>query len=233
MTLRTNLIDLTHAVPHLRKHVVPLLRQASSISCDTVSGTKRVTYLNAVWDMYTHTYKAIGLIVTSPFDLLSEFPIWELCLDADNIPHAFGMSKPTPFGLKSGLSGHDGTPDGKSMALMMLRSKFKRPGFYSEMSHRALDIVLAAGAPVVCASYVSKILGKDVEPAEDGIHYKRNISGVGVVSKVMVGHPRGVNVTDYSNPHCPVIKGMAMQATNGTSDDLADLAAHYACMACL
>ena len=230
MNLRDRVAKLAHDQPELRKHLVPLLRkEATGLVCDTVSGADRMKYAEAVWDMYVKTYRSIGLIVSSAHGLLSEFPLWELCLDQDGIPHAFGLSKTTPFGLKSGLSGHDGTPEGKSMALLALRTKFKRPGHYGEVSHKVLEIALAAGAPVVCATYVPKILGKDVEPQENGVSYKRNISGVGPIVKVMIGHPRGIPTTDWSNQQCPVDGGV-QASVFGEEDEFGDLAAHHACM---
>jgi len=228
--LYDRVLRLAHEQPQMRKHLVPLLRRANSLTCDTVTGRNRLQYSDAVWDMYVKTYRSIGLIVSNVDGLLSEFPLWELCLDHDGVPHTFGLLKPTSFGLKSGLSGHDGTPEGKAMAVMELRTKYKRQGHYGEVSHKVQDIVLAAGAPVVCAAYVPQILNKDVEPQENGIQYRRVIVRVGPVVKVLVGRPKGIPVTSWSNPSCPtddVVKASVL----GESDDLGDRAAHYACMA--
>lgn len=224
-----NLCRIAAENPEMRRHIVPLLRRHAS-SCTVVTGNDRVEYMDAVWDMYVKTYHSIGLIVTSARGLITEFPHWELCIGSDGTPHSFGLSKPTSFGLKAGLSGSDGTPEGKAFTITNLRTKFKTPGYYGEVSHKVKDIALAAGAPVVCASLAAKVLGKEVTPLDDGVSYRRNISGVGPVVKVMVGHPRGVPTTDYNNPHCPSDGGI--QASDITDDDIADVMAHYACMAC-
>lgn len=180
--------------------------------------------------MYTATYRVLGLIVQSPGELLHEFPVWDLFVDGKGQARAFNLSKSTPFGQKSGLSGQDGTPEGKSALLSSLRAKFHQPGFYGEVSHKVLDIAIAAGAPVVCGVYVEKILGKKVEVLEDGIHYKRSLAGVGPVTKVLIGHPKGIPTTSLHNPVCPT--GMPIYASQEAVllDDVGDLAQHFSCL---
>jgi hypothetical protein len=118
---------------------------------------------------------------------------------------------------ESGASGSDGSPEGKQRAVHNIRTRFKQPGVYGEVSHKVKDIALAAGAPVVCVDYVSDILGKNITPVGDN-QYERSLSGVGRVVKVMVGKPRGVP------QDCPVDKTAGL-------DDICDLDAHCASLA--
>lgn len=228
MSLRSKLIRLAHAKPELRPHLLPLLGQSKvASSCRMVTGGDREEFLDQVWEMYQITYRSIGAGVKNPRELLTEFPSWELCFGKEGTPVAFNLYKPTSFGMKSGLSGSDGSPEGKATTINGIRTKFKKPGYYGEVSHKVKDIALAAGSPVVCASHAERVLGKNVEPLEDGISYKRSISGVGSVVKVMVGMPKGIPTTDWNNPQC--LLGATAAATEVTADDLADIGAHFAC----
>lgn len=177
------------------------MRRASS-SQIRVKGNDRRDYIPQVWDMFEKTYRAIGMPVKSPEGLL-KYPIWDLYFHEET-PVMFNLYKDTPFGLKSGLSGSDGSSEGKRAVVDNLRSKFKQSGYYGEVSHKVEAIAIAAGAPVVCATFVAKILGKPVQPVGDSLHYERNLDGVGSVTKIMVGKPKGVPTTDYKNPDCPV-----------------------------
>ena len=228
MTLYNDLLRLASEHAPLRAHLVPLLRgHISSTGCTQIKGPERAAYLNAVWAMYESTYRAIGLIVTNPQALLAEYPVWELCLDGET-PRTFTLYKPTSFGLKFGLSGSDGSSEGKSLTVQGIRTVFKQSGYYAEVSHKVRDIALAAGAPVVCSTYVEKILGKQVEPLEDGISYRRTLANVGPVVKTMVGKPRGIPTTTVDHPNCPVA---GAKATFASEPDTEGLDAHYACMA--
>ena len=71
---------------------------------------------------------------------------------------------------------------------------------YGEVSHAVEK--LSQGAPVVCAIYVPQVLGKAVVPERDGVHYRRSLEGVGMVTKKLVGRPKGVPVS--SENACPV-----------------------------
>jgi hypothetical protein len=207
-----------------------MIRNAS-VSCKVFTGSDRLDYVDPVWDMYEKTYRSIGLGVKSPLGLLDEAPTWEVCLDGDDVPRAFNFYKNTEFGMKSVLAGSDGSPDGKQLSVNGIRTKFKRPGFYGEVSHKVLDIALAAGAPVVCASYVGKILGKSVDPQPDGVSYRRTITGVGPVVKVLIGMPRGIPTTNWESPRCPVNSVLA-GSIDLVDDDVMDVLAHFSCIRC-
>lgn len=167
-----------------------------------VTGRERHDAVPAVWDMVQATYAKIGLIVDSPHEL-DEYNHWELFGDHD-VWVAFVLSKTTPYGLKLGLAGSDGSRAGRTAVKDYVTSSFFAIGHYAEVSHRMEELAFDAGAPLVCAAYASDVLNKDVDPARDGVHYRRAIKGVGEVTKVIVGRPRGIPVTPSDRPSCPV-----------------------------
>jgi hypothetical protein len=80
----------------------------------TLSDRERHEALSAVWAMIQATYAKIGLIVNQPRELY-EYDTWELFAD-DGTWAAFVLNKTTPFGLKLGLAGSDGTRAGRTAA---------------------------------------------------------------------------------------------------------------------
>lgn len=207
--------------------VARLYHQKKASRCTLFTGGDRLPYLDAVWEMFVETYTPVGLKLSVPQELLS-YPVWDLCFDAGE-PVTFNVFKKTEYGLKSGLSGHNGSAAGRRGAVEILRTKFKQPGFYGEVSHKVEQIVLAAGTPVVCNAYVGQILKKRVHPLGDSLHYERQITGVGVVKKILVGNPRGIPSTVFSSPVCPI--GPSRVAYEITADDQQDVLAHMACLA--
>ena len=217
-------MEASSAVQEMAARVSSQFKGAS----DTLSlqGASRAEYLDAVWGMYEKTYRTIGMHISSPTGLL-KYDRWDIGM-SEGVPVNFALFEKEPFGWKSGLSGSDGSPAGKSQAIQVLRTKFKIPGIYGEVSHKVKDIVLAAGAPIVCANLVGEVLGKHVQPLEDGISYSRTLTGFGLVTKVMVGHPRGIPTTSGSNPSCPVPQGVHMAALEIEDADIMSLNAHLA-----
>lgn len=167
-----------------------------------VTGRDRHDAVPAVWDMVQATYAKIGLIVDSP-DELDEYTHWELYGQPEHWV-AFVLSKATPYGRKLGLAGSDGSREGRAAVKDYVANSFFALGHYAEVSHRMEELAFDAGAPLVCAVYASDVLNKDVAPARDGIHYRRAIKGVGEVTKVIVGRPRGLPVTSSDRPSCPM-----------------------------
>ena len=146
---------------------------------ETIKGQDRAIYADALWEMYRESYAKIGLHLSGKADLL-DYDHWVVFLEED-VPVAFRAGKTTPFGIKSGVSGTDGSGVGKSVMKAWLRVGFHHNGNYGEVSH-AIER-LTEGSPIVCAVFVPKILKKDVISSSDGVHYKRNLPGVGVVEK--------------------------------------------------
>jgi hypothetical protein len=152
--------------------------------------------------MVQATYAKIGLIVDQPRELY-EYDSWELFND-DGAWVAFVLSKTTPFGQKLGLAGSDGSRAGRTAVKKYVADSFFDAGRYAEVSHRMEELAIEAGAPIVCAAYARDVLNKNVVPASDGVHYRRVIKGVGEVTKVIIGNPRGVPVTSSDHPQCPI-----------------------------
>ena len=224
MSLRKQVIRLAHSQPHLRPHLLQIL---TASSCQTLTGGSREEFLDEVWAMYENSYKSIGMHVQNPRRLLS-YAVWELCFGEGGKPSSFAMFEATPYGLKATLSGHDGSSTGKAQAVQGLRTKYKESGVYGEVSHKVKDIALAAGAPVVCNAFVPQILGKPVDPQDDGISYARNLAGVGRVVKVLVGNPKGVPTTSATRPLCPQEVPVTTASADLTPDP--DVVSHYACL---
>jgi len=187
-------------------------------------GDERLPYADAVWSMYRKSYEKIGLIVGSGDELLTEYDVWEVTLDDAGNPIAFCLFKATPYGLKVGLSGSDGSPEGRAVARASFATKYQRPGVYGEVSHRPAELAREAGVPVVCANVAAMVLRKDIEPVDD-VHYVRSLVNVGPVKKMLVGRPINVPTTDINAPVCPAVR---MNPPTPTPDDLADFDAHYA-----
>ena len=224
--IRPEYIRLANERPELRVDIVPMLRLAST--CSQVTGGQRKQFIDQVWDMFVLTYQKIGLTIKSP-DGLMKYSTWELCIGRDGNPMAFTTMKNTSSGLKLGLAGSDGSSEGKSTLVKSLRTIFHRSGMYGEVSHAVEGIALKAGSPVVCASYAPAVLGKKVAPLDDGVHYKRALKGVGVVTKILVGRPNGVPTTTISNPQC-MLSGRQAAPVNIVADDHFDIDSHISCM---
>lgn len=170
--------------------------------CENVTGKNREFLLPAVWSMYLLTYAKIGTHLADSSELL-DYDLWDVCFHHDGTPAQFGLWKTTKFGIKAGLSGHDGTPEARAAARDAIARKFKRRGYYGEVSHKVRDLVFASKSPVVCAVYASKVLDKEVVVA-NAIEYDRKLGSVGIVRKSMVGRPLGVPTTKADNPRCPL-----------------------------
>lgn len=168
----------------------------------SVTGRERHETISAVWAMVQATYAKIGLIVNQPRELY-KYDNWELFND-DAAWVAFVLSKTTAFGQKLGLAGSDGSRAGRKAVKEYVADSFFNLGRYAEVSHRMEELALEAGVSVVCAVYAQDILNKGVEPASDGVHYRRAIKGVGNVTKVIIGLPYGIPVTTSSHPQCPI-----------------------------
>ncbi len=200
----------------------------ASLKCDVVSGGGRKKYADAVWDMYKATYARIGLHIKSAMEMIAKYDRWEVCLVGGK-PVQFSLYKTTPYGFKAGLAGHDGSSEGKRKAVSNLLVNLKKSGYYGEVSHKVEDIALAAGSPVVCSLDAEGVLRKKLEHLPDGVHYSRTLGGLGKVTKIMVGRPKGVSTTTAQNPSCPV--ELQRKASEECEDDDCDFDSHYACLA--
>ena len=224
--MRDKLTRLAHEVPETRAHLVPLIRKYGG-QCVMIEGGGRKQYEAEVWAMFVKTYSRIGLIMSAPGQMY-KYAAWDVCLGPSGVPVAINLYKKTSFGWKSGLAGSDGSSEGKQFAVDNIRKKFHRGGTYGEVSHKVEAIAIASGAPAVCASNVESVLGKAVIPSRDGIHYTRVLQGVGKVTKIMLGRPSGVPVTDPKQPSCTVASLPRLSAEE--VDEAYDLMVHQACL---
>lgn len=226
--LRNQVIKLAYQNPGLRAHLMPLLKEASS-SWVAVRGGERKMYSDAVWDMYEQTYRKLGLHIPNAQALL-KYDVWNLYIE-EGQPLAFSLNTSTPYGQKAGVSGTDQSATSKSAMASFMRDRSQKEGFFGEASHKSLAISLAAGAPVVCGSLVPSIIGKPVEVLPDGVSYKRALPGVGNVTKVLVGRPRGIPTTSYTNPQCPVTEPVNHYASTLEPElDWMAAQSHVACL---
>ena len=171
-----------------------------------IQNSDKESILPAIWEMYEISYRAIGMNIPSASALEQEYDDWWVHYSGDT-PNAFRVGKTTRWGVKAGASGTDGSPDGKSSARSMVGKMFHLLGNYGEVSHAIEHFAKAAQVPVVCSVYAEKVLNKPIAPVPDGIHYTRSLAGVGQITKVMVGNPKGVPTTTWDNPTCPLQAG--------------------------
>lgn len=225
--LRNNLIRLAYQNPHLRSHLLPLLKEASG-SWVTLSGNARKLHLDAVWAMYENTYAQIGMHLPNPQGLL-KYDEWDLYIES-GVPLAFSLGEKTRYGIKGSLCGS--YPKGKSALTPYFQRKYKSEGYYGEASNKLKDLFVSIDTPVVCGAFVTQVLGKTVEVLEDGISYTRSLSNIGKVTKVLFGRPRGIPVTTYQSPQCPLVESIRVVASTDIYDENSwmDAQNHVACL---
>lgn len=112
-------------------------------------------------------------------------------IDLDDDPEidAVSVTKKKPAGTKFVATGHDGESPSKRAVISHKIEKLKKPGFYIEVSGRIMDILKAAGVPIVTdEETIRKALsGKEIEMNVDGT-YQRKIGGT-THTKLMMGTP--------------------------------------------
>lgn len=92
-------------------------------------------------------------------------------------------------GLKSIAAATDGTTQGKKDFVKNKTEDHKQKRAWAEVSGKVAHIMSKIGAPEIPASRAKELMGKDVKPHEDGIHYDRNIGGH-MHTKKIVGYPK-------------------------------------------
>lgn len=140
------------------------------------AGDSRKIVLGAVKKMADASYARIG---GHPF---TGRPVEDM-LEADTVfdvqfhegkPVAFSIIKPTKEGMKSTLSGTDGSEAGRR-AWKLYFDRHRAPGYYVEASGPVEGFALSKGIPKVPVGEVSRIIGKSIEEDADGLHYSREI----------------------------------------------------------
>jgi hypothetical protein len=149
--------------------------------------------LEAIWDMFEHTYKSIGLVVNSLSELAGKYKISLLIdVDKDPMPDAFTIYKPTKFGAKMVLAGTDGSKPAKSALVKHKLVTLKKRGWYVEASHRIADILMSNNINVIDNQEdVEKVLGKKVKWKDDDGQYERSVGGGSIsATKRLFGNPK-------------------------------------------
>ena len=149
--------------------------------------------LDEIWNMFEHTYKSIGLVVSNMKQMMNKYKISLLIdVDKDPLPDAFTIYKPTKFGAKMVLAGTDGSKPAKSALVKHKIATLKKRGWYIEASHRMADILLSNNINVVDdQATVEKVTGKKVKWLDDGGQYERSVGGGSIAAtKRLFGNPK-------------------------------------------
>lgn len=145
-------------------------------------------YINDVWQVLLEGYKNVkgGLHFKSKIELIEKTHIWKaICYEG----RVIGV---TVYKIKKGLklvALSVGTKF-RDVAVVALKKVVKRDlkQCWMELSEAAEKFVLKLGGDkyVISNHVVEKILGKYVNPVDDGVHYVREIMGI-KKEKIMIG----------------------------------------------
>jgi len=146
-----------------------------------------------IFDLIMTAYKPIGGHggFKKPTDVNPEKIFKVINIDNDPDPEAVVVTKKRAGGSKHVGLGHDGTKPAKRAVIQKKIKDLKTSGHYVEVSGKMYDILKSNGVPIVDdEKTVRKVLkGKDIEWHGDG-RYTRKITGLGNVTKVMMGKPK-------------------------------------------
>lgn len=147
--------------------------------------------VKALWDMYEHSYRDIGLSVSDLTHMKTKYKVTKLInIDEDEDPDAFILYKQTRHGNKLALMGTDGSKNAKRAVMSQSVSLLRGSGWYCEASHRVADIIEGAGIHAIDdESVVREVMGThDITWLGDG-KYTRTLGPVGTVQKSLYGNP--------------------------------------------
>lgn len=148
-----------------------------------------------VWDMFTMSYKDIGLKFSDIEGIVQKYDsIWLTDLDPDPAPDAFITYSKRYAGNKVGLAGSDGSSAAKSAVVNKMVNLLNSSGWWAEASHEVEKILDSKGAPVVkekerALNTLHKYDRDSVDWIGDG-WYERYIDGVGEIKKRLFGNPK-------------------------------------------
>jgi len=148
--------------------------------------------LDEIWDMFEHTYKSIGLVVSNLNELTSKYKIAMLVdIDKDPVPDAFIIYKETRSGNKIALAGTDGSKPAKSFLVKQMLLLLKKKGWFIEASHRLAEIFESSGVNIVDdKEKVERALNKDIKWLGKDGKYERKVGGSIKAVKQLFGNPR-------------------------------------------
>jgi hypothetical protein len=184
------------AAKMLAGHAVETLPEAERFGVPDVkrfSGNARKPVLKAVREMADAAYANKG---GHPFtgkplsDMLEPDTVFDV-LFHEGKSVAFNIVKPTKEGLKTTLTGTDGSLEGKDLWKKYFEQHFQ-PGYYVEASDSVEKHASRVKAPMVSNAEAGRVLGKSIRPDADGFHYEREILISGLPEthrKVIFGLP--------------------------------------------
>ena len=190
------LIKVAYDNKSLRGYLLPLIKESHVhlpkgkwVDIETPSLSDK--QLKELWEMYTHSYRDIGLSVSGVQQMKSKYCCSFLIdVDRDPDPDAFILYKKTPFGKKISLLGTDGQKAAKRQVITKMLSLVNSSGYYLEASHGISAILERSGVtPIDDPELVSTVLKKDIRWLGGG-KYERLLKGVGFVEKSLYGNPR-------------------------------------------
>ncbi len=162
-------------------------------SLDNVDVSKEE--LGILYGMYRRTYASVNQRLNlRNQDQFFEYRRWILVADSAGRVIAFAMFKPTECGLKLGVVAHDSSDDAKGVVKTILRKTLKVDGVFAEVSD-GVERVVEKEVPVLSRSDAKKVmraLGKEILRADEvsSCHYQREITNVGMKTKLLVGKPK-------------------------------------------
>lgn len=195
------------------------------------SARERKQYIDAVWVLYQQVYAPLGELNVGSRDSLLEYDEWHLLMRPEGTVAAFGLAKRVPpHGAKVGALGTDGTATAKDELKDYFRNMTRHAGYWAEASGATLALARKFNLPIICPSYAPQLLpGKQLLPGSTASSYRRIISGVGEVEKVLVGRPPGIPVV-FSEASCAPsarLSGLGQMARVRERHDPLDIIEHY------
>ena len=142
-----------------------------------------------IYRLYQAQYGEIDEALNIPMpDALLEFNRWIVFVNDAGEIEAFACFKTTGAGLKLGALASTGSDEAKSALKSLLRRGLNVDGVYGEVSN-GVERTVVGHVPELSGTTIESVLAKPVTLHEDGRHYEREIKGVGVKRKLLVGRP--------------------------------------------
>jgi len=145
-------------------------------------------YVNDVWQVLVEGYKNVqgGLYFKSKVELIANTHIWKvICYRGEVVAVTIYKAKK---GLK--LVALSAGRKFRNIAVEALKKVIKRDlkKCWMELSEAAEKFVLQLGGDkyVLTNDVVESVLGKEIKPIEDGVHYMREIMGI-QKQKILLG----------------------------------------------
>ena len=149
-----------------------------------------------LWDMFLSTYKRLpgGPQYKSQNELERDNiqnDVMVIDVDEDPTEDVFILYKSTKFGNKIISLGTNNNIHAKKAMMDKMIEVLKTAGYYCEASGVLKEILISRDVPIVDSERdVEKVLLKDIHWLNDGGNYMREITGVGVKTKMLMGRPK-------------------------------------------